>query len=402
MKEYCGIKYVVAILFCCFSLIASGMSYRVQTNGQLNMRVNPTVEASVVGKLQSGDIVESNSEVDDNGWIEVSYQGMNGYVKVNYLQEVKEDTGEKESIMDDGSMFASMVNMLLGAPANGSKNLAYLILVEILVMWFIGKFIRGLTFSLEDTYTYAGEWVKWTTPFILLVTSATIFYYVKSMGANSLWFLQPSVVKSWWYVIVNFIFFFYAFANLILFFFRTIGDLAACFDCDSINIKVGVIGWALGIIGLVVSFLSYGLFDKHWFDYILWFELVVQAIQIIIIVCNIKKNKVIGIVFVTVVYLVGSTAIVLLALPLAAIATCVAIALVVICLIPKGIEVADGANARDKTETGPQQDDEYNQVIKNGGFLGEDVKAKDFGFTSLQDENGNIWDRNDDGSYSKR
>lgn len=402
MKEYCGIKYVVAILFCCFSLIASGMSYRVQTNGQLNMRVNPTVEASVVGKLQSGDIVESNSEVDDNGWIEVSYQGVNGYVKANYLQEVKEDTGEKESIMDDGSMFASMVNMLLGAPANGSKNLAYLILAEILVMWFIGKFIRGLTFSLEDTYTYAGEWVKWTTPFILLVTSATIFYYVKSMGANSLWFLQPSVVKSWWYVIVNFIFFFYAFANLILFFFRTIGDLAACFDCDRINIKVGVIGWALGIIGLVVSFLSYGLFDKHWFDYILWFELVVQAIQIIIIVCNIKKNKVIGIVFATVVYLVGSAAIVLLALPLAAIATCVAIALVVICLIPKGIEVADGANARDKTETGPQQDDEYNQVIKNGVFFGADVKAKDCGFTSLQDENGNIWDRNDDGSYSKR
>ena len=123
MKEYCGIKYVVAILFCCFSLIASGMSYRVQTNGQLNMRVNPTVEASVVGKLQSGDIVESNSEVDGNGWIEVSYQGMNGYVKASYLQEVTDDAGEKEKIMDDGSMFASMVNTLLGAPANGSKKL---------------------------------------------------------------------------------------------------------------------------------------------------------------------------------------------------------------------------------------------------------------------------------------
>ena len=30
------------------------------------------------------------------------------------------------------------------------------------------------------------------------------------------------------------------------------------------------------------------------------------------------------------------------------------------------------------------------------------LKAKDCGFTSLQDENGDIWDRNDDGSYSKR
>ena len=402
MKEYCGIKYVVAILFCCFSLIASGMSYRVQTNGQLNMRVNPTVEASVVGKLQSGDIVESNSEVDGNGWIEVSYQGMNGYVKASYLQEVTDDAGEKEKIMDDGSMVASMVNTLLGAPANGSKKLAYLILAEILVMWFIGKFIRGLTFSLEDTYTYAGEWLKWTTPIIMLVTSATIFYYVKSMGANSLWFLQPSVVKSWWYVIVNFIFFFYAFSNLILFFLRTIGDLAECFECDSINIKVGVIGWGLGIIGLVVSFLSYGLFGKNWFDYILWFELVVQAIQVIIIVCSIKKNKAIGIVFSTVVYLVGSAAIVLLALPLAAIATCVAIALVVICFLPKGVDVAVSANARENSETSPQQDEEYNQVIKNGGVFGSDIKAKDSGFTSLQDENGNIWDRNDDGSYSKR
>lgn len=47
-----------------------------------------------------------------------------------------------------------------------------------------------------------------------------------------------------------------------LVFLRTIGDLAECFECDSINIKVGVIGWGLGIIGLVVSFLSYGLFGK--------------------------------------------------------------------------------------------------------------------------------------------
>ena len=187
-----------------------------------------------------------------------------------------------------------------------------------------------------------------------------------------------------------------------MFFLRTIGDLAECFECDSINIKVGVIGWGLGIIGLVVSFLSYGLFGKNWFDYILWFELVVQAIQVIIIVCSIKKNKAIGIVFSSVVYLVGSAAIVLLALPLAAIATCVAIALVVICFLPKGVDVAVSANASENSETSPQQDDEYNQVIKNGGVFGSDIKAKDSGFTSLQDENGNIWDRNDDGSYSKR
>ena len=73
-----------------------------------------------------------------------------------------------------------------------------------------------------------------------------------------------------------------------------------------------------------------------------------------------------------------------------------------ICFLPKGVYVAVSANASENSETSPQQDDEYNQVIKNGGVFGSDIKAKDSGFTSLQDENGNIWDRNDDGSYSKR
>lgn len=194
-------------LVCFFSLLANATSYRVSAKSTLNVRSRPSASSAIVFKLQSGDIVEGTSKIDEKGWVAISDHGLSGYVKANYLQIV-EDTGDKQEIvMEEGSSFATIANTLLGGKGDGSRKLAYLILAEVLVMWFICKFLRGLTPDFYDTRTVGEEWLKWTTPGIMLVTSCTIFYYVKSLGINSLWFLQPSVVNSWWLILLNFVIF---------------------------------------------------------------------------------------------------------------------------------------------------------------------------------------------------
>lgn len=373
-------------LVCFFSLLANATSYRVSAKSTLNVRSRPSASSAIVFKLQSGDIVEGTSEIDEKGWVAISDHGLSGYVKANYLQIV-EDTGDKQEIvMEEGSSFATIANTLLEGKGDGSRKLAYLILAEVLVMWFICKFLRGLTPDFYDTRTVGEEWLKWTTPGIMLVTSCTIFYYVKSLGINSLWFLQPSVVNSWWLILLNFVIFFYAFTNLLVFFIRTIGDLEECFY-NSINIKVGMIGWALGIIGFVISYFC----KQEWLDYVLWFEVAIQGIQVIIIACSIKKNRVLGIPLSCAVYLLGSAAIVLLALPLTVIAIAVAIGIIILCFLAK----ADTGNSSSSKEDGLER----HRISENGEYYDLTQRYKTSA-CDFEDQHGNRWEKNGD-SFKK-
>lgn len=373
-------------LVCFFSLLANATSYRVSAKSTLNVRSRPSASSAIVFKLQSGDIVEGTSKIDEKGWVAISDHGLSGYVKANYLQIV-EDTGDKQEIvMEEGSSFATIANTLLGGKGDGSRKLAYLILAEVLVMWFICKFLRGLTPDFYDTRTVGEEWLKWTTPGIMLVTSCTIFYYVKSLGINSLWFLQPSVVNSWWLILLNFVIFFYAFNNLLVFFIRTIGDLGECFY-NSINIKVGMIGWALGIIGFVISYFC----KQEWLDYVLWFEVAIQGIQVIIIACSIKKNRVLGIPLSCAVYLLGSAAIVLLALPLTVIAIAVAIGIIILCFLAK----ADTGNSSSSKEDGLER----HRISENGEYYDLTQRYKTSA-CDFEDQHGNRWEKNGD-SFKK-
>ncbi len=386
MKTFFRIRYILLALVCFFSLLANATSYRVSAKSTLNVRSRPSASSAIVFKLQSGDIVEGTSEIDEKGWIAISNQGLCGYVKANYLQVV-EDTGEKQEIvMEEGSSFATIANTLLGGKGDGSRKLAYLILAEVLVMWFICKFLRGLTPDFYDTRTVGEEWLKWTTPGIMLITSCTIFYYVKSLGINSLWFLQPSVVNSWWLILLNFVIFFYAFTNLLVFFIRTIGDLGECFY-NSINIKVGMIGWALGIIGFVISYFC----KQEWLDYVLWFEVAIQGIQVIIIACSIKKNRVLGIPLSCAVYLLGSAAIVLLALPLTVIAIAVAIGIFILCFLAK----ADTGNSSSSKVDGLER----HRISENGEYYDLTQRYKTSA-CDFEDQHGNRWEKNGD-SFKK-
>ncbi len=386
MKTFFRIRYILLALVCFFSLLANATSYRVSAKSTLNVRSRPSASSAIVFKLQSGDIVEGTSKIDEKGWVAISDHGLSGYVKANYLQIV-EDTGDKQEIvMEEGSSFATIANTLLGGKGDGSRKLAYLILAEVLVMWFICKFLRGLTPDFYDTRTVGEEWLKWTTPGIMLVTSCTIFYYVKSLGINSLWFLQPSVVNSWWLILLNFVIFFYAFNNLLVFFIRTIGDLGECFY-NSINIKVGMIGWALGIIGFVISYFC----KQEWLDYVLWFEVAIQGIQVIIIACSIKKNRVLGIPLSCAVYLLGSAAIVLLALPLTVIAIAVAIGIIILCFLAK----ADTGNSSSSKEDGLER----HRISENGEYYDLTQRYKTSA-CDFEDQHGNRWEKNGD-SFKK-
>ena len=386
MKKTIIIRYFLLILLCCFTLIANATKYRVSAQSTLNVRSNPSASANIVTKLQSGDIVESNAEVTENGWIEIIYNGTIGYVKASYLQPIEEETDTPNQVMKDDSSFATIANTLLGGRGDGSRKLAYLILAEVLIMWFICKFLRGLTLDFEDTRVIGEDWLKWATPGIMLVTSCTIFYYIKSLGTNSLWFLQPSIVNSWWLIILNFVIFFYAFTNLLVFFIRTIGDLGECF-WSRINIKVGMIGWALGIIGFVISYFC----KKEWLDYVLWFEVAIQGIQVVMIACSIQKNKLLGIPLSCAVYLLGSIAIVLLALPLTVIAIAVAIGIMIICFLSK----ADTSNLSSTDTNGLKM---YH-LDRDGTtyHLTQTYQTSECDFT---DQYGNRWEKN--GDYFKK
>ena len=386
MKKIIIIRYFLLILLCCFTLIANATKYRVSAQSTLNVRSNPSTSANIVTKLQSGDIVESNAEATENGWIEIIYNGTIGYVKASYLQPIEEETDTPNQVMKDDSSFATIANTLLGGKGDGSRKLAYLILAEVLIMWFICKFLRGLTPDFEVTRVIGEDWLKWATPGIMLVTSCTIFYYVKSLGTNSLWFLQPSIVNTWWLILLNFVIFFYAFTNLLVVFIMTIGDLGECF-WSRINIKVGMIGWALGIIGFVISYFC----KKEWLDYVLWFEVAIQGIQVVMIACSIQKNKLLGIPLSCAVYLLGSIAIVLLALPLTVIAIAVAIGIMIICFLSK----ADTSNLSSTDTNGLKM---YH-LDRDGTtyHLTQTYQTSECDFT---DQYGNRWEKN--GDYFKK
>lgn len=386
MKKIIIIRYFLLILLCCFTLIANATKYRVSAQSTLNVRSNPSTSANIVTKLQSGDIVESNAEATENGWIEIIYNGTIGYVKASYLQPIEEETDTPNQVMKDDSSFATIANTLLGGKGDGSRKLAYLILAEVLIMWFICKFLRGLTPDFEVTRVIGEDWLKWATPGIMLVTSCTIFYYVKSLGTNSLWFLQPSIVNTRWLILLNFVIFFYAFTNLLVFFIMTIGDLGECF-WSRINIKVGMIGWALGIIGFVISYFC----KKEWLDYVLWFEVAIQGIQVVMIACSIQKNKLLGIPLSCAVYLLGSIAIVLLALPLTVIAIAVAIGIMIICFLSK----ADTSNLSSTDTNGLKM---YH-LDRDGTtyHLTQTYQTSECDFT---DQYGNRWEKN--GDYFKK
>lgn len=347
-------RYIVLfVTLFSFVLSASAEKYRVNVDNTLNVREMPNSSAKVIGKLNRGDIVEC-LPIDGNiDWMSVTFSNGIGYVNASYLVKYKE-----EVILSELSSKDKLFNLIFGAERNGNKNMAYWILFEVLLMWIICKFVRKISSDTFASEGYSSFGLRITCVMLLLLTSGTIFYYIRDMGVNALWFMQPSVINSWWYAIVNFVIFLYVFINLFVFFLKTMDDLSFFFR-GHVNVIVGLFGWGIGILALITG----ELINADWLQYILWFELLVQGIQLILIAINLWNGGGLLGVFVTcLVYLISSVTLVMLTIPLLVVAFAIIAVVIVLCIITKNDSTSqiDTYNWKEWRGTIYQAGEEYN------------------------------------------
>lgn len=325
-------------LFCIVTIVVFAAKYKVNVENTLNVRERPAATASVVGKVNAGDVIDCVSVEGNPDWMAVRINGKVGYVSTKYLLKQEEQVAvTKES---ENSMVDEFVRQILGTGRNGEKDLLYWILAEVLVMWMICKFIRRIGLDLipkgfENRMMRIGS-IIW-----LLITCFTVFSYLRDTGMDALWFLHFTEL-GFWITLLNFVIFVYVFINLFVFFLVTMEDLSYTFG-GHVNVLVGLAGWGIGVLAYVIG----SLFNATWLDYILWFEVVVQGIQLIIIVRNLWTNGgVTGILVSSFVYLSGSASLIILAVPLTAIALVVVVVIVAVYIVcfGKSVSMSSGDN----------------------------------------------------------
>ncbi len=325
------------------SLILWAYPYKVNVSSSLNLRSEPSVRSEVLLKLKNGDVVDCPMAAAEmqrqSDWVQVSYQGTTGYLKAQYLLPA-------ESAASDGKTPVQIKQWyeLLDWKGDGYRWMAYLIGALSLLMWFECKFIRHLSLGIR---TEDGEDSrKWAfiNGILLTVTSGCILFYVAKMGSNALWFFMPSVINSWGFVIVNFIFFIYVLINLLVFFLMTLKDVSMTAN-RAVNLKFGIYTWLLGLIALVIW--GFGGYDP---TYIYWGIGVCQLIQIGIILFQLVAKNLLTALAVSFLYALGSVSIVILASCLVFILVLLVIIAIVLAVTLK-INLAPGGILSDKDGT---------------------------------------------------
>lgn len=281
-------------------------NYQVNVGSELNVRSQPSTESTVIGKLQNKTFVEAT--ILDNGWAEVNINGEKGFVNSKYLiQPQVQSSGKSASIWSPGLNWGD----------ESYKWMAYLVGGFILAVWIFCKFIRRLdayddfwgTSNLEGI----GAIVSGT---LQMACSLLIIYYVWKTGQHALWFIMPSQVGGWGFAVMNFIFFLYALMNLMVGFLKTMDDIQFAFNSD-IHMKWGAFSWIIGLAAIVFCY----FFREEYIKTSFLILLAAQAIQLIIIAFNVwESGGIIGTLIAMVVYLIGSTAIVVFVCPLLVIA----------------------------------------------------------------------------------
>lgn len=319
-------------LLCIVTMVVIAAKYKVNVDNTLNVRERPASTATVVGKVKSGDVIDCVTVEGNPDWMAVQMNGKVGYVSAKYLLKQEEQVAvAKES---DNSMVDEFVRRILGTGGNGEKGLLYWILAEVLVMWMICKFIRRIGLDLIPK-GFDNRMMRIGSIIWLLITCFTVFSYLRDTGMDALWFLHFTEL-GFWITLLNFMIFVYVFINLFVFFLVTMEDLSYTFG-GHVNVLVGLAGWGIGVLAYVIG----SLFNATWLDYILWFEAVVQGVQLIIIACNLWNNGgVAGILVSSFVYLVGSASLIILAVPLTAIALVIIVVIVAVYVVCCGKSVS--------------------------------------------------------------
>ena len=328
MRIYKHFLLVAGFLFC--TLYALAEQFQVNVNSTLNVREKPDASAVVIGTLKDGDIVDCSEVEGFKGWMLITASdGKLGYVKSSYLKSY--NSGVSHNMMRPNSMFNGLMERFLTKTNTGNKHLIYWILGEVLLMWFICKFIRKITLDSITPKGVNNMAMRITFIILMLVTSSTILYYINCMGTDALWFLQPSVIVSWGWIILNFVVFMYVFINLFAFFTETVNDLSYVFR-GRLNVYWGLIAWGIGVIAYVAC----QIFNLGWLDYIVWFELIVQGLQLLFIAYRMwRGGGIFGVLVCWVTYLIGSLSLIAFAIPLVLAALTVIAIMVVLSIITK-------------------------------------------------------------------
>lgn len=336
-------RLYVFLTICWIALSLGAYPYKVNVSSSLNLRSEPSVQSEILLKLKNGDIVDCPLAVDQlqgkSDWVQVSCQGTTGYLKAQYLLPVESTTSDGKAPMQMKQWYK-----LLDWEGDGFRWMAYLIGVLTLFMWFECKFVRHLSLSIrtEDEEDYR----KWAAINGVLLTamSCCILFYVAKMGSNALWFFMPSVVHSWWFVIVNFIFFIYVLINLLVFFLMTLKDVSMTAN-KAVNLKFGIYTWLLGLVALVIW--GFGSYDP---TYIYWGIGACQLVQIGIILFQLASRSLLTALAVSFLYALGSVSIVILASCLVFVLVLLVIIAIVLAVTLK-INLAPGGILSDKDGT---------------------------------------------------
>lgn len=303
-------KYLLFILMVLFSIQQNAEIYQVRVNSILNVRSQPSSTAPLLGTLSNGTRLNV-IHFFGNGWAEIDYNGQTGYVKSSYLFSV--ESGDNSTVTGEKSKFAVLD---YDGPLE-KKWMTYVVLGCIAIMWFLCKFVREVSaYAIFDSGSSLTGWLMVFNCCLTIFTSLYIIHYTIVLGGNALWFIIPSIVHGplggWFYAILNFVFFVYALVNLLVNFIKTMDDFSHSFNCY-INIRFGLIGWGVGIVGFIIC---YYIGNDEWTQWFLVAIMCWQLIQVILLwVHGWNGNNLLGLLAASIVYIIGSLGIIVLAIP---------------------------------------------------------------------------------------
>lgn len=369
------------------------ISYKVNVSDKLNVREIPSKSAPVISVLSDGDVVASTSEtleLQDNDGIEWATiqlsDGREGYVAASYLTpyEPKETVkGQQLSwIQRFLDWFENLISLkwcfiiiLVLAVCNYSisrkndyeygdyfyvtKPLFYILMNTMLVLTY---FSHGLE-DLVDHY-WTGGWLDgYFMVFVNAVLLGVVMLVEHRCFVDMSWSLAHKFVpKEKWPKFKP--------ARLFWILPLLIVGVIALFYLPLVALILA--GWGLYyIIRQMILF-----HPRYDIALIVFFFSVFSCISCAVLIYTFFWSLLLG--FLAISFLSGAPRAASTSLSQAAADT----------------SSEDNYSSQDET-------DEYSIVLKDAGLFGSDLKAKEHGFTSVKDENGDIWERNDDGTYRR-